>query len=131
MKKFGKMTREVLRHVGRKPATIRYPFVKAVTPPQFRGKIKFYYERCIGCKMCERDCPSRAITINLSTPLEAGKVAEKVFEAVFDLDKCIYCAQCVDSCPKQALEATPEFELAEVDKSRFKVIYHAKQKAFR
>lgn len=118
MKKFGKMTREVLRHVTKKPATIKYPFVKSVSPPKFRGKIRFYSEKCIGCKMCERDCPSKAITIN--------KVAEKTFEAVFNLDRCIYCAQCVDTCPKEALEATPEFELAEVDKSKLKEVYHAK-----
>ncbi|MHB9020155.1 MAG: 4Fe-4S dicluster domain-containing protein, partial [Minisyncoccota bacterium] len=68
---------------------------------------------CIGCKICMKDCPSNAITIN--------KVGDKQFEAVIDLDKCVYCAQCVDSCPKKALESTKEFELAQLDKNKLKV----------
>jgi len=117
MKKPGKMVSEVLGAVLRKPATILYPFVKFEMPDKFRGKLKFYTEKCIGCKACMRDCPSNAITIN--------KVGDKRFEAVFDLDKCIYCAQCVDSCPKDALEATREYELAQPQRSQLKVTFHA------
>ncbi len=64
-----------------------------------------------------RDCPANAITIN--------KVGERRFEAVFDLGRCIYCGQCVDSCLKKALVASAEFELAQVDKKKLKVIFHA------
>jgi formate hydrogenlyase subunit 6/NADH:ubiquinone oxidoreductase subunit I len=64
-----------------------------------------------------RDCPSNAITII--------KVAEKQFQADFALDKCIYCAQCVDSCPKDALEATKEYELAQLDRSKLRISFHA------
>jgi formate hydrogenlyase subunit 6/NADH:ubiquinone oxidoreductase subunit I len=48
----------------------------------------------------------------------------KKFEAEFDLSRCIYCAQCVDSCPRDALEATPEFELAQQDRTKLKVVFH-------
>lgn len=108
MKKSGKMTREVLRHLGIKPATVLYPFVAAKMPENFRGRIVFDWSKCIGCKMCERDCPSAAIKIT--------KVGDKQFSATFYLDKCIYCAQCVDSCPKSALSTSKKFELAQLDK---------------
>ena len=117
MKKPGKMAAEVLRHLFKKPATSSYPFTKAEMPEKFRGKLKFTAGKCVGCKACVRDCPSNAITIT--------KVGEKRFQAEFDLDKCIYCAQCADSCFKKALEATPEFELAQLQRGKLKVIFDA------
>lgn len=118
MKKPGKMLSEVLSNVLKKPATSNYPFEKAQKPEKFRGKLVFHAEKCIGCRICMKDCPANAITIN--------KVGEKQFEAVVDLDKCIYCAQCVDSCPKKALEASKEFELAALDHGKLKVRINVK-----
>ncbi len=111
----GAMLKEILNHVGRKPATENYPFVKTEKPDKFRGKLKFYPEKCIGCKICMKDCPSNAITIN--------KVGDKMFECEVRLDKCVYCGQCVLSCPKQALEMTKDFELAGLDRSKLRVLY--------
>jgi formate hydrogenlyase subunit 6/NADH:ubiquinone oxidoreductase subunit I len=113
----GKMVVEVLKASVQKPATIPYPFVRIEMPDRFRGRLRFQPERCIGCKACVRDCPADAIHID--------KVGDKRFDCRFDLDKCIYCAQCVDSCPKDALEATREFELAQLDRKRLKVVTHA------
>jgi len=117
MKKPGMMVSEVLHNFGKKPATITYPKDKVKMPDHFRGRILFYPERCVGCKLCMKDCPSNAIEIN--------KVGEKQFEAVFHLDRCIYCAQCVDSCNKEALEATPEYELAQLDRKNLMVTMRA------
>ena len=113
----GKMASEVLRHSIMTPATCNYPFEKTEMPDHFRGKILFVSENCIGCKICVRDCPARAILIN--------KVADKVFEAEFRLDRCIYCAKCVDSCPKNALVSSKEYELAEIDPKNFRITFHA------
>ncbi|MFA5042758.1 MAG: 4Fe-4S binding protein [Kiritimatiellia bacterium] len=113
----GKMAREVLTSLFRKPATVLYPYVTVPMPDRFRGKIKFISPRCIGCKLCMRDCPTNCITIS--------KVGDKQFQAEFDLDKCIYCAQCVDTCPKKALESTVEYELAQLQHDKLKVIFHA------
>ena len=113
----GKMIKQVLQSIFKKPATTRYPYVKEATSKTFRGKLKFYPDKCIGCKMCMRDCPSNAITIT--------KTADGKFECSIDLAKCIYCAQCVDSCPKKALEATNEFELASLNRDKLKVTLRA------
>ena len=55
----GRMITEVLGSLFKKPATSHYPFVKVEMPEKFRGKMKFYPEKCIGCKLCMRDCPHR------------------------------------------------------------------------
>ncbi len=115
MAKPGKMLLTLLQALGLKPATVKYPFVKQQMPENFRGKIAFDYQKCIGCKLCMKDCPADAIKIE--------KVADKKFEAIFDLDKCIYCAQCVDSCPKKALSATSDFELAQLSRTKLKIKY--------
>ncbi|MBN3033178.1 MAG: 4Fe-4S binding protein [Candidatus Saganbacteria bacterium] len=105
----------VLKSLFKKPATVNYPFEPMPMPPHFRGKLKFWPEKCIGCLLCVKDCPAKAIKIT--------KVGDKKFEAEIDLGKCIYCAQCVDSCPKKALEITPEFELAQISRNKLRLTY--------
>ena len=120
MKKMpGQMAKEVLQHSIKPPATRNYPAEKPDIPENFRGKIEFEFEKCIGCKICVRDCPSNAIKII--------KVADKVFEAEIYLDRCVYCAQCVDSCPKNALKTTNDYELAAIDRTKHRIIFHAER----
>lgn len=114
MKRPGKMIREVLSSAMKKPVTVRYPFVRPHIPQKFRGKMAFNAASCIGCHICERDCPSAAIVIR--------KVADKKFEADIDLARCIYCGQCADSCPKKSLATTTEFELAQLTRATLKVV---------
>jgi formate hydrogenlyase subunit 6/NADH:ubiquinone oxidoreductase subunit I len=112
-KKTGRMLPEALHSLLKKPATTGYPFVKAERPDHYRGRLVFDASKCIGCRLCMRDCPSNAI--------EIVKVGEKQFRAIVRLDKCIYCAQCCDSCVKGALSTTKEFELANFKRDALKV----------
>jgi formate hydrogenlyase subunit 6/NADH:ubiquinone oxidoreductase subunit I len=112
----GKMIEFVLQSLFKKPATVNYPFEKMEMPAKFRGKLMVHPEKCIGCLICMKDCPAKAITIK--------KIGEKQFEAEIDLGKCVYCGQCVDSCPKKAIEITPEFELAQIDRNKLKIVFH-------
>lgn len=113
----GKMIKQVLQSLFKKPVTTQYPFKKSAMPENYRGKILFHPELCVGCNMCVRDCPSNAIKIR--------EVGENRFAAEFDLARCIYCAQCVDSCMKKALESSKEFELASLDREKLKVLLGA------
>lgn len=120
MKKTGKMAGQVLSSLFKKAATTRYPYNRDDVPTNYRVKIKFNPEKCIGCNLCMRDCPSDAIKIT--------DIGDKRYEAEFRLDKCIYCSQCVLSCPKGALETTDEFELAQLDINKLKIKFDAKSK---
>ncbi len=113
----GAMLESVLGSLFRKPATIRYPFEKFVMPKDFRGQPKFHSEKCTGCRLCIRDCPAQAITIT--------KVGEKRFEASIDLGKCVYCAQCAETCPRKVIEISTDFELAQLERGKLKVVFHA------
>lgn len=115
MKMMGKMIPMLLQMLMKKPETMLYPAEKPHVEEHFRGALKFDQSKCIGCKICMKVCPSRAIEI------ERASETEKVFQAIVRMDRCIFCGQCVDSCPKQALENTEAFELASTDKNSLKV----------
>lgn len=117
----GAMIMELIRSLFKKPVTTKYPFDKARPVKKFRGRITFRADKCIGCKLCMKDCPSDAIQI--------VKVGEKRFDAVIDLGKCIYCGQCVESCMKKALECTEDFELAQLNRGKLTITYHEEPKA--
>ncbi len=125
----GRALGEAVRQLFKKPATSSYPFSKAKLQPRYRGRIDFESAKCIGCKMCVRVCPAKAIEIILSAdqpaasagdamqsgvPVPSPAPAKKKFDCVMNLDRCVYCAQCVDVCPKKALIATDDFELAQL-----------------
>ncbi|OGR68955.1 MAG: hypothetical protein A2081_02880 [Elusimicrobia bacterium GWC2_61_19] len=126
MKHPARVFSEVIKHLFKKPATSRYPFEKAYIFPNFRGRIVFDGEKCIGCQMCVRVCPSKAIEIPLSAeqPPSPAQVegqpavaARKKFDCIMKLDHCVYCGQCAEVCPKKALAMSQDFELASVNKA--------------
>ncbi|MEM0111624.1 MAG: 4Fe-4S binding protein [Candidatus Bathyarchaeia archaeon] len=108
MVKLPPMLRQALTFLFRKPSTRKYPEVKPDLPDGFRGKQIFDITLCVGCGLCSRDCPSKAI--------EMVEVNGKK-HPMFYLDRCIFCYQCSESCPRKAIKSSKIFELASTDKS--------------
>jgi len=67
-------------------------FVFAVSMLIFAGNAKYSVvaEKCIGCKLCVNECPTKAITM----------VKNK---AIIDPAKCVNCGLCAKKCPTKAI----------------------------
>jgi NADH-quinone oxidoreductase subunit I len=63
-------------------------------------------EACIGCKMCEKICPSSIITVTTGAKRESEATGKKrgwCADFTLDLQACIYCELCVQVCPTDAI----------------------------
>ncbi|HOX22977.1 MAG TPA: 4Fe-4S binding protein [Elusimicrobiales bacterium] len=129
----GRALLEALKCLVSKPVTVSYPAGPDTTTASFRGRIVFDQDKCIGCRMCVKDCPAKAIEITpiepeqykfsyvskssrQKMPVAVPKFGKRAFTCVIDLNRCIFCAQCAYVCPKQALASSKKFDLACFDK---------------
>lgn len=93
--KLGKMT---LRSLFKKPETVLYPFEEKPAPEGLRGHIEIDIKSCIMCGICQKRCPTGAITVD--------KAHEMWTINRFD---CIQCQVCVRECPQHCLSSEPQF----------------------
>jgi MinD superfamily P-loop ATPase len=49
--------------------------------------------KCIGCGVCENECPAGAVFVN-----------EKTGVAELSEERCINCCQCIENCPQNAIK---------------------------
>lgn len=110
----------VLKHLFRKPTTIRYPEERRVLPERSRGrhhltKWEDGKERCVGCELCAIVCPSQAIYVKpaANTPEHMHSHGERYAEDFqINMLRCIYCGLCEEACPTGAIVLGNQFELS-------------------
>lgn len=83
------------------------------TPIDYRGKIEFDSEKCIGCGLCTRVCSPCAITKTIR------HIDEETQEITlsFDLSSCTFCGTCSDFCTKNAITLTNDYDIVTSDKT--------------
>jgi NADH-quinone oxidoreductase subunit I len=75
--------------------------------------------RCVGCQICEKECPPKCIYIEKSKDKKPDAVGKPQFyPAVFNIDVsvCMSCQICVEVCPFEAIKMDTEFELSTDDR---------------
>ena len=114
----GSMFGDIFKSLFKKPVTEKYPFIKKDAPENLRGKLVWDPEKCSGCQLCIKDCPSNAIEL-----MVIDKVNKK-FVMRYNMDRCTFCAQCVLNCRFNCIEMSDEqWELASTSKEPFAVYY--------
>lgn len=103
--------RMTLRNLRRQPNTVLHPYVKRERAPRYRQSFALVHdqhgdEACIGCKKCEKICPSEVITVVTGKKRESPTTGEKrgwADDFTLDLTACIVCELCVQVCPVDAI----------------------------
>lgn len=115
------MLPELIRHLFKKPATVKYPFEKLELPPDHRCKLAIGADRCIGCMLCVRDCPTNCLAV--TKVFDSPNAKERKYKIKWEMDRCIFCAQCVEVCPTDAILLSKDFELAQTEKEQLTFEY--------
>lgn len=104
-----------ISHLFKPTFNAGYPYTEKVLPERSRSSFALPLgddgsPLCRSCMLCERSCPTGAITITAAKREDGpGRVLER-FE--IDLGLCMYCGLCVEHCPASGLHHTGEFETA-------------------
>jgi formate hydrogenlyase subunit 6/NADH:ubiquinone oxidoreductase subunit I len=100
------LTKMSLRNLFKKPATKMYPVVAPVYTTRTKGHVVCEITDCILCSICEKRCPTHAITV--SKPDETWTI---------DNFSCIQCLSCVRTCPRKCLTMEPAYTKAALEKT--------------
>jgi NADH-quinone oxidoreductase subunit I/NAD(P)H-quinone oxidoreductase subunit I len=103
--------------VTHRSMTILYPYEKEWIPDNYRGRPGLVFDKCVGCGMCVRMCPTACIKL-IEVDDDAGN---KVMRPQVNVGRCAMCGYCAEYCPVDAMTVTPEYELAEY--TRYDLLY--------
>ena len=92
MKRFPGLSKTLMKSLAGKPATEMYLQKKKTYTDATRGKVQNEIERCIFCRLCEKNCPTKALA-----------VSKEKNEWEIDSLKCCLCRRCVEVCPVKCL----------------------------
>ena len=57
------------------------------------------FDKCVGCKLCAKICPSEAVSIKTVFQEQA----KPVVDISLSEEKCVSCGLCAESCPENAI----------------------------
>lgn len=101
-----------IKHLFKKPATIKYPEQKREIAAVYRGQHVLKRdeqgrENCTACGLCAVACPAEAITMEAAERKKGEEhlYREEKYAAKYEINmlRCIYCGLCEDACPKDAI----------------------------
>jgi formate hydrogenlyase subunit 6/NADH:ubiquinone oxidoreductase subunit I len=96
----------MLKSLFSKPSTGMYPAKKREPFAATRGSIENRISDCIFCGICQKKCPTGAITVTRDA---------KTWE--IDRLKCLACGACVAPCPKKCLDMKNNYAPSVLTKS--------------
>jgi ech hydrogenase subunit F len=95
---FVPFAKTIFKNLVSKPATRLYPVTARKPFDRTRGHIEIDIQQCIFCGLCDRKCPTHAITV---TKADKGWSIERM--------RCIQCNSCVEVCPKKCLNMDQQY----------------------
>lgn len=107
------------RELFTKKVTERYPENRKTNelPERFRGVLVMPHNeknehKCIGCGICEMQCPNGTIKVESEMVEVDGKKKKQLVRYIYDHGCCMYCMLCTRACPQGAITFAPEYECA-------------------
>ncbi len=116
--------RRMFRTTIHRPVTIMYPYEKEWVPDNYRGRPGLRFDKCLGCGICVRACPTTCIEL-VEVADDAGNMVKR---PQVNVGRCMMCGYCAEYCPVDAMITTTDYELAEF--SRRDLIYDPRRLAF-
>ena len=98
--------KQAISQLFSKPSCDMYPFVPSEAAPNYRGRIAYDPNKCVGCGMCVRVCAGKAIVLKRD-PVEGGEN----ITLTFDLGSCTFCNTCADFCNEHAITLTSDYHM--------------------
>ncbi len=116
------------KHLARHAITIQYPEEKMEMFERSRGVVILLSDKetgelnCTACALCEKACPSRAITVEWHKDENKKKHLDGF---VIDFGLCCFCGLCEESCNFCAIKMANKYEYSTCDKDD--IIWDAKK----
>ncbi len=92
------MSKTLFKSLIHGPYTVQYPINKKENYDRTRGRIEITVSDCIFCGLCQRRCPTGAISVDKAN---ASWSIERL--------QCIQCNYCGEVCPKKCLKMNNEY----------------------